>query len=701
MGRQTPLEKTRNIGIAAHIDAGKTTTTERILFYTGKTHKIGEVHDGAAVTDFMDQERERGITIQSAAVTAYWKGHQLNIIDTPGHVDFTVEVERSLRVLDGEVAVFCAVGGVQSQSETVWRQANRYEVPRLVFVNKMDRTGADFYRVLNQIRDRLRANAYAIQLPIGAEDKMQGIIDLVEMKAEIYRDDLGKQIDIFPVAECDEIPQELKDKAVQYREELVEAVASEDDVLMEKYCEDPESITIPELKAVLRRAVCENKIVPVCCGTAFKNKGVQMLLDAVVDYLPSPLDVKAIEGELEDGTKTERKSSEDEPFAALAFKVMTDPFVGRLTFMRVYSGKLASGSYVLNASTGKKERISRLVQMYADQRNEISEVYAGDICAAVGLKETTTGDTLCDEKAPIVLEKMVFPTPVISVAIEPKTKADQDKMGIALQKLAEEDPSFQVKTDQETGQTIISGMGELHLDIIVDRLLREFKVDANVGKPQVAYRETIRGNADQESKFQRQSGGKGQYGHVKIRISPAEENAGFVFENKIVGGAIPKEFIEPARKGMEEALEGGIIAGFPMIDVKVELYDGSYHEVDSSEMAFKIAGSMAIKEGTKKAQPCVLEPMMKVEIEIPDEYTGNIIGDIAKRRGRVEGQENQGNTGNVIVRATVPLANMFGYATDLRSNTQGRGTFSMEFKCYEQVPRNVEEEIIAKSGSKS
>ncbi len=701
MGRQTPLEKTRNIGIAAHIDAGKTTTTERILFYTGKTHKIGEVHDGAAVTDFMDQERERGITIQSAAVTAYWKGHQLNIIDTPGHVDFTVEVERSLRVLDGEVAVFCAVGGVQSQSETVWRQANRYEVPRLVFVNKMDRTGADFYRVLNQIRDRLRANAYAIQLPIGAEDKMQGIIDLVEMKAEIYRDDLGKQIDIFPVAECDEIPQELKDKAVQYREELVEAVASEDDVLMEKYCEDPESITIPELKAVLRRAVCENKIVPVCCGTAFKNKGVQMLLDAVVDYLPSPLDVKAIEGELEDGTKTERKSSEDEPFAALAFKVMTDPFVGRLTFMRVYSGKLASGSYVLNASTGKKERISRLVQMYADQRNEISEVYAGDICAAVGLKETTTGDTLCDEKAPIVLEKMVFPTPVISVAIEPKTKADQEKMGIALQKLAEEDPSFQVKTDQETGQTIISGMGELHLDIIVDRLLREFKVDANVGKPQVAYRETIRGNADQESKFQRQSGGKGQYGHVKIRISPAEENAGFVFENKIVGGAIPKEFIEPARKGMEEALEGGIIAGFPMIDVKVELYDGSYHEVDSSEMAFKIAGSMAIKEGTKKAQPCVLEPMMKVEIEIPDEYTGNIIGDIAKRRGRVEGQENQGNTGNVIVRATVPLANMFGYATDLRSNTQGRGTFSMEFKCYEQVPRNVEEEIIAKSGSKS
>ena len=701
MPRKTPLEKIRNIGIAAHIDAGKTTTTERILFYTGKTHKIGEVHDGAAVTDFMDQERERGITIQSAAVTATWKGHQLNIIDTPGHVDFTVEVERSLRVLDGEVAVFCAVGGVQSQSETVWRQANRYEVPRIVFVNKMDRTGADFYRVLNQIRDRLRANAFAIQLPIGAEDKMQGIIDLIEMKAEVYRDDLGKQIDIFDVDTCDEISQELKDKAHQYREELVEAIAGEDDALMEKYFEDPESITVPELKAVLRKATCANKIVPVTCGTAFKNKGVQMLLDNVVDYLPSPIDVKAIEGEMEDGTKTERHSSDTEPFSALAFKVMTDPFVGRLTFLRIYSGIITSGSYVLNATNNKKERISRLVRMYADQRLEEQEVYAGDICAAVGLKDTTTGDTLCDEKAPIILEKMVFPEPVISVAIEPKTKADQEKMGIALQKLAEEDPSFRVKTDTETGQTIISGMGELHLDIIVDRLLREFKVDANVGKPQVAYRETIRGNSEQESKFQRQSGGKGQYGHVKIRISPAEENAGFVFENKIVGGAIPKEYIEPARKGMEEALESGILAGFPMIDVKVELYDGSDHEVDSSEMAFKIAGSMAIKDGVKKAQPCVLEPMMKVEIEIPDEYTGNIIGDIAKRRGRVEGQEPLGNTGNVIVRATVPLGNMFGYATDLRSNTQGRGTFSMEFKCYEQVPKNVEEEIIAKSGAKA
>ena len=695
MARLTPLEKIRNIGIAAHIDAGKTTTTERILFYTGKTHKIGETHDGAAVTDFMEQEKERGITIQSAAVTATWKGHQINIIDTPGHVDFTIEVERSLRVLDGVVAVFCAVGGVQSQSETVWRQANRYEVPRMVFVNKMDRTGADFYRVVDQIKTRLGANAVPIQLPIGSEDKFTGLIDLMTMKAEIYTNDLGTDI------KEEDIPADMADKAKEYHDAMVEAIASEDDALMEKYFEDPDSITIDELKAVLRKAVCNNKIVPVTCGTAFKNKGVQLLLNAVVDYMPSPVDVKAIEGELEDGTKTERHSSDSEPFSALSFKVMTDPFVGRLTFLRVYSGKITAGSYVLNSTNGKKERIARLVRMYADQRIEESEVYAGDICAAVGLKDTTTGDTLCDEKAPIILERMVFPEPVISVAIEPKTKADQEKMGIALQKLAEEDPSFRVKTDTETGQTIISGMGELHLDIIVDRLLREFKVDANVGKPQVAYRETIRGNADQESKFQRQSGGKGQYGHVKIRISPAEENAGFVFENKIVGGAIPKEFIEPARKGMEEALEGGILAGFPMIDVKVELYDGSYHEVDSSEMAFKIAGSMAIKDGVKKAQPCVLEPMMKVEIEIPDEYTGNIIGDIAKRRGRVEGQEPVGNTGNVIVRATVPLANMFGYATDLRSNTQGRGTFSMEFKCYEQVPRNVEEEIIAKAGAKA
>ena len=695
MARKTPLEKIRNIGIAAHIDAGKTTTTERILFYTGKTHKIGEVHDGAAVTDFMEQERERGITIQSAAVTAEWKGHQINIIDTPGHVDFTIEVERSLRVLDGVVAVFCAVGGVQSQSETVWRQANRYEVPRMVFVNKMDRTGADFFRVVDQIKTRLGANAVPIQLPIGAEDKFTGLIDLMTMKAEIYTNDLGTDI------REEEIPAELQEKAKEYRDAMVEAIASEDDALMEKFFEDPESITIDELRAGLRKAVCENKIVPVCCGTAFKNKGVQLLLDNVVYYMPSPVDVKAIEGELEDGTKTERHSSDSEPFSALAFKVMTDPYVGRLTFLRVYSGVITSGSYVLNATNGKKERIARLVRMYADQRLEETEVYAGDICAAVGLKETTTGDTLCDEKAPIILERMTFPEPVISVAIEPKTKADQDKMGIALQKLAEEDPSFRVKSDTETGQTIISGMGELHLDIIVDRMLREFKVEANIGKPQVAYRETIRGTADQDSKFIRQSGGKGQYGHVKVKISPAEENAGFVFENKIVGGAIPREYIEPARKGMEEALEGGILAGFPMIDVKVELYDGSYHEVDSSEMAFKIAGSMAIKEGCRKAQPCILEPMMKVEIEIPEEFTGTIIGDISRRRGRVEGQEPQGNTGNVIVRSIVPLANMFGYATDLRSNTQGRGTFSMEFDHYEQVPANIEKEIIEKSGQKA
>lgn len=692
MARQTPLERIRNIGIAAHIDAGKTTTTERILFYTGKIHKIGEVHDGAAVTDWMEQERERGITITSAAVTSFWKNYQINIIDTPGHVDFTIEVERSLRVLDGVVAVFCAVGGVQSQSETVWRQANRYEVPRMVFVNKMDRTGANFYRVVDQVKNRLGANAHPIQLPIGAEDQMKGIIDLVEMKAHMYKNDLGTDIEIV------DIPADYADKAKEYRAELIEAVSEFDDDLMMKFMEGEEP-TVAELKAGLRKATCENKIVPVACGTAFKNKGVQMLLDAVVDYMPSPLDVKAIQGELEDGTKVERHSSDDEPFSALAFKVMTDPYVGRLTFLRVYSGKLSSGSYVLNSTNGKKERISRLVQMYADDRTEISEVYAGDICAAVGLKDTTTGDTLCDEKNAVILEKMTFPTPVISVAIEPKTKADQDKMGIALQKLAEEDPSFQVKTDAETGQTIISGMGELHLEIIVDRMLREFKVDANVGKPQVAYRETIRGSADQDSKFIRQSGGRGQYGHVKVKIEPAEENAGFVFENKIVGGAIPREYIEPARKGMEEALEGGVLAGFPMIDVKVTLYDGTYHDVDSSEMAFKIAGSMAMKEGVKKAKPCLLEPMMKVEIEVPEENTGDVIGDISSRRGRVEGMEIIEGTGIQKINVVVPLAEMFGYSTDIRSKTQGRGTFSMEFKCYEQVPSNIETEIISKSGS--
>jgi len=691
MARKSPLEKIRNIGIAAHIDAGKTTTTERILFYTGKTHKIGETHDGAAVTDFMEQEKERGITIQSAAVTAEWKGHQINIIDTPGHVDFTIEVERSLRVLDGVVAVFCAVGGVQSQSETVWRQANRYSVPRMVFVNKMDRTGANFYKVVDQVKNRLGANAHPIQLPIGAEDQLTGIIDLIEMKAYIYKNDLGTDVEVT------DVPAEMMEKAKQYRDQLVEAVAELDDDLTMKYLEG-EEISIPELKKVLRKGVCDVKIVPVACGTAFKNKGVQLLLDAVVDYMPSPVDVPSIKGELEDGTIVERKSSDDEPFAALAFKVMTDPFVGRLTFLRIYSGKLTSGSYVINSTNGKKERISRLVQMYADQRIEENEVYAGDICAAVGLKDTTTGETLCDEKSPIILEKMNFPDPVISVAIEPKTKADQDKMGIALQKLAEEDPSFKVKSDVETGQTIISGMGELHLDIIVDRLLREFKVDANVGKPQVAYRETIRGTADQESKFIRQSGGRGQYGHVKVKIEPADYNAGFVFDNKIVGGAIPKEYIEPARKGMEEALEGGILAGFPVIDVKVTLYDGTYHEVDSSEMAFKIAGSMAMKEGIRKARPCLLEPMMKVEIEVPEENTGDVIGDISSRRGRIEGMEPIEGTGIQKINATVPLAEMFGYATDIRSKTQGRGTFSMEFKCYEQVPSNIETEIIAKSG---
>jgi len=691
MARKTPLERIRNFGIAAHIDAGKTTTTERILFYTGKTHKLGEVHEGAAVTDFMEQERERGITIQSAAVTSYWQDHQLNIIDTPGHVDFTIEVERSLRVLDGVVAVFCAVGGVQSQSETVWRQANRYEVPRMVFVNKMDRTGANFYRVVEQVKSRLGANAHPIRLPIGAEDQFKGLIDLFEMKAHIYTNDLGTDIKV------EEIPADMLEDAQKYRDQLVEAIAETDDDVMMKFLEG-EEISVDELKSALRKAVCNNQIVPVTCGTAFKNKGVQLLLDSVVELMPSPLDVKAIEGELEDGTKTERHSDDNEPFAALAFKVMTDPYVGRLTFMRVYSGKLSAGSYVINSTNGKKERISRLVQMQADQRNEITEVYAGDICAAVGLKDTTTGDTLCDEKAPIILEKMTFPTPVISVAIEPKTKADQDKMGIALQKLAEEDPSFIVKSDAETGQTIISGMGELHLDIIVDRLLREFKVDANVGKPQVAYRETIRGTADQDSKFIRQSGGRGQYGHVKVKIEPAGENEGFVFENKVVGGAIPKEYIEPSRKGMEEALEGGIIAGFPVIDVKVTLYDGTYHDVDSSEMAYKIAGSMAMKEGIRKARPCILEPMMKVEIEVPEENTGDVIGDISSRRGRVEGMEILEGIGIQKINAIVPLSEMFGYATDIRSKTQGRGTFSMEFKCYEQVPANIETEIIAKSG---
>lgn len=695
MARKTPLERTRNIGIAAHIDAGKTTTTERILYYTGKIHKIGEVHDGSAVTDWMEQERERGITITSAAVTSYWKNHQINIIDTPGHVDFTIEVERSMRVLDGVIAVFCAVGGVQPQSETVWRQANKYGVPRMVFVNKMDRTGANFLRVVDQIRERLGGNAFAIQLPIGSEENLKGIVDLVEQKAYIYTNDLGTDI------KEEEVPADMADEVATRREMLIEAVAECDDEVMMKYLEG-EEISVEEIKRALRKATIEGKVIPVTGGSAFKNKGVQLMLDAVIDYLPAPIDVPAIKGVHPDtDAPDERHSSDTEPFSALAFKIMTDPYVGRLTFIRVYSGKLESGSYVMNTVTGKKERISRIVQMQADAREEVSEIYAGDICAVVGLKDTTTGDTLCDEKKPIILERMEFPEPVISVAIEPKTKADQEKMSLALGKLAEEDPSFRVKTDQETGQTIISGMGELHLEIIVDRLLREFKVQANVGKPQVAYRETIVGTAHQDSKFVRQSGGRGQYGHVVIDIEPAEAGQGFVFENKIVGGAIPKEYIEPARKGMEEALEGGVLAGYPVIDVKVRLVDGTYHDVDSSEMAFKIAGSMAIKEGVRKAKIVLLEPMMKVEVEAPEEYTGDVIGDLSSRRGRVEGMQMLEGLGIQKVNATVPLSEMFGYATDIRSKTQGRGTFTMEFKHYEQVPKNIEEEIVAKAGTKA
>jgi elongation factor G len=691
VARQTQLEKIRNIGIAAHIDAGKTTTTERILFYTGKIHKIGEVHEGTAVTDWMDQERERGITITSAAVSSHWKEHQINIIDTPGHVDFTIEVERSMRVLDGVVTVFCAVGGVQSQSETVWRQANRYEVPRMVFVNKMDRVGANFFRVVDQIKTRLQGNAHPIQIPIGAEENFKGLVDVVGLKSYIYTNDSGTDI------KEEEVPAEMAAQVAEYREALIEAIAEFDDDVMMKYLEG-EELTVEEIKRALRKATIANKVIPVTCGTAFKNKGVQLLLDAVIDYMPSPLEVKPIKGHVGD-TEEVRHSDESEPFAALAFKIMTDPFVGRLTFIRVYSGVLKAGSYVLNSTNDKKERISRIVQMYADQRQEIQEVYAGDICAVVGLKDTTTGDTLCDEKAPIVLERMFFPDPVISVAIEPKTKADQEKMGVGLGKLAEEDPSFRVKTDEETGQTIISGMGELHLEIIVDRLLREFKVQANVGKPQVAYRETITTNAESDTKFVRQSGGRGQYGHVKIKIEPAEKGAGFVFENTVVGGAIPREYIEPARKGMEEALLGGVMAGYEVIDVKVNLYDGTYHDVDSSEMAFKIAGSMAIKEAVRKAKPAILEPIMKVEIEVPEDYLGDVIGDVSSRRGRIEGMEAIEGTGIHKINASVPLSEMFGYSTDIRSKTQGRGTFSMEFSKYEQVPNNIAEEIIQKSGA--
>lgn len=689
MARKTPLNRIRNIGIAAHIDAGKTTTTERILYFTGKTHKLGETHEGTAVTDWMEQERERGITITSAAVTSYWKDHQINIIDTPGHVDFTIEVERSLRVLDGVVAVFCAVGGVQSQSETVWRQADRYKVPRMVFVNKMDRTGANFERVVDQIRNRLGANAHPIQLPMGAEDQLVGIIDLLEQKAYFYKNDQGSDIEVT------DVPAEYADQVTIARESLIEAIVETDEALLEKYL-GGEEISTEELKKALRKAVCEVKIVPMTCGTAFKNKGVQLLLDAVVDYLPAPVDVPHIQGKNMDGTETERISSDDEPFAALAFKIMTDPYVGRLTFCRVYSGVLSSGSYVQNATKGKKERISRLLQMEADDRKEISEVRAGDIFAVVGLKDTTTGDTLCAENAQVILESIHIPDPVIEVAIEPKTKADQEKLSNSMSKLAEEDPTFRVRVDQETGQTVIAGMGELHLEIIVDRLLREFKVEANVGKPQVAYRETITKTVEVEGKYVRQSGGRGQYGHVWIRLEPQERGTGFIFENKIVGGVVPREYVQPVAKGIEEALQGGIIAGYEVIDVKATLFDGSYHDVDSNEMAFKIAGSMAAKEGVPKAGPQLLEPVMKVEIEVPEEFMGDVIGDLSSRRGRVEGMEPIVGTGIQKIRSLVPLAEMFGYATDIRSKTQGRGTFSMEFAHYEPMPNNIAETLIAK-----
>ena len=690
MSRNIPLNKFRNIGIAAHIDAGKTTTTERILFYTGSSHKIGEVHDGTSVTDFMDQERERGITIQSAAVTSFWKNHQVNIIDTPGHVDFTVEVERSLRVLDGMVAVFCAVGGVQSQSETVWRQANRYQVPRLIFVNKMDRTGANFYRVVDQIRDRLQGNAVPIQIPIGSETDLTGIVDLVEEKAYIYKDDLGKEVDIT------EIPEALKELTSKYREQLIEAVSEHDDELMMKFLEG-ESPSTEEIKSALRKATIANKILPVTCGSAFKNKGVQLLLDAVIDYMPSPVDIPPIKGLNLDGTEALRPSNDEAPFSALAFKIITDPYVGRLTFIRVYSGVLKAGSYVMNTTTGKKERISRLLQMQADTRNDIDEVRAGDLAAAVGLKSTTTGDTLCDETNPVILESMEFPEPVISIAIEPKTKVDQDKLSMALNKLAEEDPTFKVRIDAETGQTIIAGMGELHLEIIIDRLLREFKVGANVGKPQVAYRETITKTVEVEGKFIRQSGGRGQYGHVWIKLEPQEQGKGFTFENKTVGGSVPKEYVGAVQKGIEESMTGGVIAGYEVIDFKASLFDGSYHEVDSSEMAFKAAGSIAFKEGVRKAGGVLLEPIMKVEIEVPEDFLGDVIGDLSSRRGRIEGMEAIEGTGIQKVNAAVPLSEMFGYATDIRSKTQGRGTFTMEFSKYEQVPNNIAEEIIGKA----
>ena len=689
MGREFPLDKIRNIGIMAHIDAGKTTTTERILFYTGKTHKIGEVHDGAATMDWMVQEQERGITITSAATTCTWKGHSINIIDTPGHVDFTVEVERSLRVLDGSVAVFSAKGGVEPQSETVWRQAEEYNVPRIAYMNKMDTTGADFFNAVQMMKDRLGANAVPIQIPMGAEDQFVGLIDLVKMQAIVYGDDLGKDEEFEP------IPEEYVEEAQKWRQNLLEAVAEGDDDLMEKYLEG-EDLTEDEINATIRKMTCACKMFPVTCGSSYKNKGVQPLLDAIIAYMPAPPDVADIKGvDPETGEETTRPSSDDAPFAALAFKIATDPYVGRLAFFRVYSGKLTAGSYVYNSSKGKRERIGRILRMHSNHRTEIEEVYAGDIAAAVGLKDTGTGDTLCDEKAPVILESMVFPEPVISVAIEPKTKADQEKMGIALGKLAEEDPTFRVRTDPESSQTIISGMGELHLDIIVDRLKREFHVDCTVGNPQVAYRETIRKAVKSEGKFVRQSGGKGQYGHCWLELTPLKPGEGFKFENKIVGGAIPKEYIAPVQAGVEEAMENGVVAGYPMVDIGVTVYDGSYHEVDSSEMAFKIAGSMGFKSGAAKADPVLLEPYMKVEVTVPEEYMGDVIGDLNSRRGRIEGMEAR--NGAQIISAFVPLSEMFGYATDLRSKTQGRGNYSMEVDHYEEVPKNIAEAIVAKN----
>ena len=689
MKREFSLENTRNIGIMAHIDAGKTTTTERILYYTGKIHKVGETHEGASQMDWMEQEQERGITITSAATTAQWKGHRVNIIDTPGHVDFTVEVERSLRVLDGAVTVLDAQSGVEPQTETVWRQATTYGVPRIVFVNKMDKTGADFLYSVGTLRDRLQANAHPIQLPIGAEDQFKGIIDLVEMNCTFYGNDQGTEVTEG------EIPEEYQAQAEEYREKLIEAVCELDEELMEKYFSG-EEITKEELKDAIRKATIAVEFYPVLCGTAFKHKGVRKMLDAVIDYLPSPLDIPAIKGVVP-GTEeeTERRADDNEPFSALAFKVMTDPYVGKLTFFRVYSGTLESGSYVQNSTKGKRERIGRILQMHANHREELTKVFAGEIAAAVGLKDTGTGDTLCDDKNPVILESMEFPEPVISVAIEPKSKADQDKMGTALAKLQEEDPTFRAHTDQETGQTIISGMGELHLDIIVDRLKREFKVDANVGAPQVSYRETFRSTAQVEGKFVRQSGGRGQYGHVWIEFSPNEEGAGFEFENAIVGGVVPREYIPAVEAGLKDALENGVIAGYPLIDVKAKLFDGSYHDVDSNEMAFKIAASMALKNAASKCNPVLLEPVMKVEVIIPEDYLGDIMGHVTARRGRVEGMEARGNS--QVVRAMVPLSEMFGYATTLRSATQGRGVFSMVFDHYEEVPKSIAEEIIKKN----